>query len=125
MDFSDFFEPLDLADFNYAGEQGPFRMGDLIKSYTEKNNFPDPEGADLVILGVKEDRDSLNNEGCALAPDFVRKHLYSLYPGAFRPKIVDLGNIKAGFTIRDTYFAVASVLGEILEKNIIPIIIGG
>lgn len=126
MDLSDFFEPIDLMDFHYAGEgQGQQRMGDLIKSYTERGNFPDFENADLVIVGVREDRDAVNNEGCALAPDYVRKHLYNLYPGMFRPKIVDLGNIRAGFNISDTYFAVSSALGEILEKNIVPIIIGG
>ena len=86
---------------------------------------PDYLEADIVLIGVKEDRNAFNNEGCALAPDYVRKYLYNLYPGIFEPKIVDLGNIKAGFQVSDTYFALSSVVAEMLEKNIFPVIIGG
>jgi arginase family enzyme len=74
---------------------------------------------------VKEDRNAFNNEGCALAPDYVRKHLYNLFPGSFEPKIVDLGNIKTGFQVSDTYFGLSSVIAEMLENNIFPVIIGG
>jgi formiminoglutamase len=126
MDIYQFFEPIDLMDFHYAAEgPGHIRIGDLIKSYTNEDDFPDYSSADLVIIGVKEDRNAINNEGCALAPDYVRRYLYHLFPGVFSPKIVDLGNIKSGFTVSDTYFAVSSVVTEMIENNIIPIIIGG
>ena len=126
MDLSVFFEPVDLMDFQYSQDgPGQIRMGDVIRSFTEAGNFPDYEGADIVLIGVKEDRNAFNNEGCAMAPDYVRKHFYNLFPGAFTPKIVDLGNIRAGFNVTDTYFAVAEAVGELLENNIIPVIIGG
>jgi arginase family enzyme len=126
MDISHFFEPIDLMDFQYAAEgPGHIRMGDFIKSYISQEYFPDYLSADIVLIGVKEDRNAINNEGCALAPDFVRRYFYHLFPGVFDPKIVDLGNIKTGFTVSDTYFAVSSVVAEMLENNIIPLIIGG
>jgi arginase family enzyme len=126
MDISHFFEPIDLMDFHYASEGGGhFRMGDLIKSFTSQDIFPDYHNADIVLIGVNEERNAVNNEGCALAPDFVRRYLYPLFPGSFEPKITDLGNIKSGFTVSDTYFAVSSVIAEMLENNILPIIIGG
>jgi formiminoglutamase len=126
MDISHFFETIDLMDFQYAAEgSGHIRMGDLIRTYINKNDFPDYTSADIVLLGVCEDRNAVNNEGCSLAPDFVRRYLYQLFPGAFDPKIVDLGNIKSGFTVTDTYFAVSSVVTEMIEKNIIPVILGG
>jgi len=100
-------------------------MGDLIPGFTQPGNFPEYEGADIVLIGVKEDRNAFNNEGCGLAPDFVRRYLYNLFPGAFTVKIVDLGNIKTGFQVSDTYFALSSVIAEMLDKNIVPVIIGG
>src|SRR5512137_571375 len=103
MDIYQFFEPIDLMDFKYATEgPGHIRIGDLIKSYINEDDFPDYFSADIVLIGVKEDRNAINNEGCAMAPDFVRRYLYHLFPGVFDPKIVDLGNIKSGFTVSDT-----------------------
>ncbi|MDP4282661.1 MAG: formimidoylglutamase [Bacteroidota bacterium] len=126
MEIADFFQPVDLMDFRFAKETGGHpRMGDMIRSYTEETEFPDYHGADIAILGVKEDRNAVNNEGCAMAPDHIRKYLYLLYPGSFNPNIVDLGNIKAGFQVSDTYFALASAVGELLENNIVPVILGG
>jgi formiminoglutamase len=123
MDISDFFEPHDIG-FT-PGNSGQERLGDLITSHVQSGSFPEYLDADIVIIGVKEDRNSFNNEGCALAPDYVRKHLYNLFPGSFVPKIADLGNIKAGFQVSDTYFALSSVIAEMLEHNIFPVIIGG
>ncbi|MCX6246549.1 MAG: formimidoylglutamase [Bacteroidetes bacterium] len=123
MEISEFFEP---ADISYTPESsGLLRMGDKIKAFVNPGDFPDYMEADIVLIGVKEDRNAFNNEGCALAPDYVRKHLYNLFPGSFTPKIVDLGNIKAGFQVSDTYFALSSVIAEMLEQNIFPVIIGG
>ena len=126
MDFSEYFEPIDTMDFEFSPEgSGQPRIGDIIKGFINQGDFPDYEGADMVLIGVKEDRNAVNNEGCNLAPDFVRRHLYSLYPGDFTVKIIDLGNIKTGFEVSDTYFALSSVIAELLDKNILPVIIGG
>jgi arginase family enzyme len=123
MDISEFFEPVDTG---YIPESsGQPRMGDKITAFINPGEFPDYLEANIVLIGVKEDRNSFNNEGCALAPDYVRKHLYNLFPGTFEPKIVDLGNIKVGFQVSDTYFALSSVVAEMLDKNIVPVIIGG
>ncbi|MGA3015022.1 MAG: formimidoylglutamase [Bacteroidales bacterium] len=123
MDISEFFEPVDIS--YTSGSSGLIRMGDKITAFTDSGDFPGYHEADIVLIGVKEDRNAYNNEGCALAPDYIRKYLYNLFPGAFELKIVDLGNIKAGFQVTDTYFALSSVVEEMLENNIFPIILGG
>jgi formiminoglutamase len=126
MDISHFFEPIDLMDFQYAAEgPGHIRLGDLIKSHIHSGEFPEYSSADIVIIGINEDRNALHNEGCAQAPDFIRRFLYQLFPGAYSPKIVDLGNIKSGFNISDTYFAVSTVIAEMIENHIFPLILGG
>ena len=126
MDISAFFEPVDIREFTFAGEStGQIRLGNITRIYSEAGDFPDFLTSDIVLIGVKDDRSSVDNEGCSMAPDFVRKYLYQLFPGPFPIKLVDLGNIKKGFTITDTYFALSSVVAEMISNNIVPIIIGG
>jgi formiminoglutamase len=126
MDLSEYFEPIDLSGFEFKEEiPGHPRVGDLIVSYFKPEDFPDFSEAEIAIIGVKEDRNAVNNAGCALAPDHVRKYLYNLFPGAFKMKIVDLGNIKRGFNVSDTYFVMTTVISELLQHNVLPLILGG
>jgi len=126
MDIANFFEPIDLHEFPYAVEtQGQSRFGSLVKIFSDAGDFPDYQLADLAFIGVKDDRNAVDNEGCAMAPDLIRKYLYQLFPGTVPIKMVDLGNIKKGFAVSDTYFALSSVIAEMISNNILPIIVGG
>ncbi|MFH1159683.1 MAG: formimidoylglutamase [bacterium] len=122
----EYFTPIDTSEFYPHGEvEGHRHLGDLISAYSEPETFPGLEGADLAIIGVPEERNAVNNEGCADGPDLIRKHLYALYPGSFNPRIIDLGNLKQGHTVKDTYFALTSIITELLNANVIPVILGG
>ncbi len=121
----EFFSPIDISKLSGTGQYTAASYGTLINSYTKNGEFPGLENIQLAIIGLNEDRKSLNNEGCGLAPDYVRENLYKLFQGNYSTKIADLGNIKQGNTIEDSYFAVTDVLSQLLKKNIIPIIIGG
>lgn len=91
-----------------------------------RNDFPNWTAANIAIIGVCEDRGSEPNKGCASGPDEVRRFLYDLYPPAGNGlKICDLGNILPGERIEDTYFAVRTVVAQLLRRNIIPLILGG
>ena len=126
MDIAVFFEPIDLQELPYTGKtNGQARLGNSIRIYSEPDDFPDFTQAELAIIGVKDDRNAIHNEGCAMAPDIIRKYLYALFPGPQPVKIIDLGNIKKGFTVSDTYFALASVVAELINNNVLPIIVGG
>ncbi len=121
-----FFSPISITGF--APEHGflSSQLGNVIQAY--ETDFPSWEAdkqPQLAIVGVEEDRASMNNNGTDKAPDAVRKHLYALYQGDYKMNIVDLGNIKAGNTIQDTYIALKSVVEELVKENILPIIIGG
>ncbi len=48
-----------------------------------------------------------------------------LHAGNYNIQIADLGNIKQGATVTDTYFAVKTVVAELIKKDIFPLIIGG
>lgn len=79
---------------------------------------------DVVILGVEESRGSMNKKS-DLAPDEIRKQLYSLSDFFQSLRIIDLGNLKQGKTIKDTYAALEFVLNELLSIDTHIIIIGG
>ncbi len=123
---AEFFDPLPMGEI-FPQEEGPAfnRMGNLIRAYVKEDDFPEFQDADIALIGVTEDRNAVNNEGCAEGPDHIRKYLYRLTPIANNPRIIDLGNLKRGHTPSDTYFALTSVLAELLNANIIPVILGG
>jgi arginase family enzyme len=125
MEISVYLEPVrcDHFDFNDPGNHN--RMGEFITLYAEKDHFPDLTGTEIALLGVDEDRYAVNNPGCAQAPDAVRKYFYNLFRGNFNVKIADLGNIRRGHSVEDTYFALASVASDLIRNDIIPVIIGG
>lgn len=90
-----------------------------------KGMFPSFENVRLAILGVGEERGSALNKGCAKGADEIRKKLYRLKAHQETLPVIDLGNLKIGETLEDTYAAVATVVSELLPLKIIPVIIGG
>ena len=123
MEWSDFLNPINTEELRKPHSRA--RFGDVITIYQEAGNFPALDGMDIAIVGVEEARAALNNKQCDQAPDAVRKYLYDLFPNNPNIKIVDMGNIKRGFELPDTYVALSGVLSELLYRGIIPVVIGG
>lgn len=121
----EFLTAVDRAAILEEVELHPGQIGNYIFMYAgsevELSDF------NIAIIGVNEDRGSLPNGGSAKAPDLVRKQLYKLFmpPIDKEFKVIDLGNIGQGETPRDTYFALSSVILELLMHKVIPIVIGG
>lgn len=120
-----YFEPIDLSGYDYADKAHRKRLGDVVRAFHAEAAFPELEGIDIAILGVNEDRAAVNNKGCAKAPTHIREYLYRLFEGDFKARIADLGNIRAGDSIKDTYFAVTEVLQELISAGIMPVLLGG
>ena len=120
MSFSEYFEPVNISegDLNFDYKENQFLNS--ISFFTDQ----DTSEFDIAIIGVGEERNS-NNEGCAIAPNHVRKHLYRLVSLNSTTKIIDLGNLKIGATVEDTYFALSSIIEDLVKHNVLPIIIGG
>ncbi|MBE8713097.1 formimidoylglutamase [Sphingobacterium hungaricum] len=127
MSLADFLSPIQKSHYANNEQFNVAQLGSLIQAYEDA--FPDLENEEtkpqLAIIGVEEDRGSVNNAGAKKSPEKVRKHLYHLYPGDYRVRIADLGNIQQGNTINDTYTALKLVVEELIKKDILPIIIGG
>lgn len=121
----EYFSAIDISTFSGNASYTASSYGKLVNAYVKGGDFPDLENIQLAIIGVEEDRKALGNEGCGLAADYVRENFYRLFQGNYTAKIADLGNIRKGNTIEDSYFAVTDVLSQLLKKNILPIILGG
>ncbi len=123
MSLNDFFSPVSTDSIKPHSGYVNGSIASQIQTYIHR--FPDLEDIHLVLIGVEEDRHAINNKGCAFAADAVRPYFYKLFRGPFELKMADLGNIKAGASVRDTYVALKTVVAELLKKNIVPIIMGG
>lgn len=124
MDLSIYFEPVPTDIIRDLVISKPV-IGNVTKVFLEDTSFPDTSDFDIAIIGVPDDRGSVNNVGCDHAPNEIRKYLYNLFPGAWRARIADLGNIKKGHTEADTNFALSEVMSSLIGNKIFPIIIGG
>ena len=117
----DFFSPVSDSIATCIDAQPSTSLGHAIKIYFTDTPFPDLSEVQLAILGVEDAR---GGSGDSVREGLVevRKELYQLFGGNWKSGIADLGNIKAGHTIEDTYFAVSSVLTSLLKQNIVPVI---
>ncbi|MEG1762073.1 MAG: formimidoylglutamase [Bacteroidales bacterium] len=123
IDLSLYFNPCNQLNEDFFIDQR-VRWGRQIDAFADISYFPDWTHAHIALLGVSENRNSTCSINCEGA-DIVRKHLYNLFPGKFKSKIVDLGNLKTGNTPNDTYFILKEVVCALLSNRVIPIIIGG
>lgn len=119
----DFLQPLEVNLYKGKTPWDKFQLGSQI--YLNQNNDFDINDYNIALFSVKEDRGSTVNPGCAAAEKDIRKALYELYPHFEMPRIIDLGNIIQGNTLKDTQIAVKTVVSELIDKQIVPIIIGG
>lgn len=100
-------------------------LGRKLKIHSQQNGIPDLDGVKIAIVGVLENRNDINYIGEELNLSEIRKSLYALFPGNWHTTIADLGDIKKGESVEDTYYALQTTIAILIEKNIIPLIIGG
>lgn len=129
MQIADLFEPVNISLFEGQSYAMHDSLRQHIKIYSDKNNFPGDVDLDIVIIGVDEYRGSafktMGRGRQNHAADEIRKKLYLLKRHNHFCRIADIGNFIPGHTIEDTYFALGSLVTELIQKNIFPIIIGG
>ncbi len=120
-----YFRPLELT-FQQEEQALPYdALGNHVRMYNAEGNFPDFEGAKIAIIGIGEERGSVSNKGCAKGADAIREKFYRLKIHQNPQEIIDLGNLKVGHSIEDTYAAIATVVSELLPLKVIPVILGG
>lgn len=120
MDISILFNP--LPDTLYQADYPNNSVGQSTKMYGDK--FPDVSGLHIAIIGVPEERGTDNNQGAASGPDEIRKKLFHLRKGNAPYRMADLGNLKPGVDLDETYTRLSEVCRMLLELNVLPLILG-
>jgi len=121
-DLHEFLSPLNVAALNGSRPYNGSQMGSVIKIYEDE--FPDLENIDIVIAGINEFRGA-GFESKENAADAVRKKFYQFHYWHKDISLADIGNIKTGASLPDSYSAIAIVLKELLQMNKTVILLGG
>lgn len=118
-----FLKPLSKEIVQFITDFSSQQLGSKMSLHTQ-DEFPDLSKIKIAVLGVLDNR---GDSFCSSTVDLthIRKELYALYPGNWDASMADLGDIEAGNSILDTYFALKEVVSELLKKKILPIVIGG
>jgi arginase family enzyme len=119
----DFLEPVNTYDLSNDEGYRDTQLGKHIAVYEE--SFPDLNDADLVLVGCGEARGEGPGHSRTNAPDAIRRQFYALYHWHDDVKIADIGNIKTGATLNDSYAAVRSVVSELVSQGKRVVILGG
>ena len=123
QDLDDFLDPISIDVLMDDVGLTDGQLGKHILRY--ETEIPSLEGIDIVLLGVPENRGERANNTHPSAPDSIRKQFYALHYWHQDVTLADLGNIKTGATLVDTYAAVKTVLAEMLRLNKTVVLLGG
>ncbi len=119
----DFLDPVDLPQVLEDGDLKEGQIGKSIDIFQDA--FPDLTHADIVIASCDELRGDGQLGSASAETDAVRKELYSLYYWHKQIKLADIGKVKTGMHISDTYAAIKTVAKEVIQQNKIFLLIGG
>jgi formiminoglutamase len=122
-DLLDFLAPVNIHSLNDDGGYNDGQFAKHIAVY--ESELPDITNADIVLVGVDEYRGSGIFNDNIYAADSIRKQLYQLHYWHFDVTIADIGNIKTGASLNDSYAAIKTVLAELMRLNKTVVIIGG
>ncbi len=124
MSINDYLEPVGLEKPGETIISFDSQFGTNIQIHTPSEPVKNLSNYDIALLGVPEDRNSLN-KGSSLAPDMIRAELYQLSKINSKYNIIDLGNLKEGNTFNDSYHGLSYVINELLNNQVIIILLGG
>ena len=117
MNWSDYLIPANIS----ATKSDSF--GDTVVAYKGEENFDIPESTKIAVIGIPEDRFS-DGAGEIKSPVAIRKQLYALSAGS-QGTVVDLGNLRTGKKLVDTYYCIKDMVSELYRRNVVTLLIGG
>ncbi len=120
---ADFLEPVNKYEISEDESYHQTQLGEHIDLFDE--HFPDIDNADVVLVGCGEMRGAAGSANNLKAPNDVRKAFYALYHWHKEVQLADVGNIKPGASLHDTYAAIQAVTSELIQQGKRVVIIGG
>jgi arginase family enzyme len=121
-DLHEYLSPVNVAEISEDAAYNDSQIASVIKINEEE--IPDLSDIDLVIVGVNEFRGNgfIATKNSA---DAIRKKFYELHYWHKEISIADIGNIKVGASLNDSYSALSIVLKELFQLKKTVVIIGG
>ena len=121
LDLSLFFDALESS---FAPENVP---EDALFHLVARNEgvFPDWQQTHIALIGVPEERGTRTNLGTAGGAADIRRQFYLLKKPASTCRISDLGDLRVGIDLQETYFRVREVCETLLGQGVFPILVGG
>ena len=124
LNISDFLAPLNRHELSYDRGYKDGQIGRIIQCYDDEG-FPDIDEVDLVFIGCGEQRGNGMHMAYSAAPDAIRRQFYSLFFWHQDLRMADLGNLRKGADLADTYAALKTVISELLNEKKTVVILGG
>jgi len=122
-DLHDFLTAIPIHELN---DDNGYTDGQLARHIAlHDTELPDITDADIVLVGVNEIRGSGIADNGENAANHIRKQLYQLHYWHTDVVIADIGDIKTGATLNDSYAAVKTVLAELFRMKKTVVILGG
>lgn len=121
MDLKLFFDNLPDSVADFGGNVAT--MAGVISANTAA--MPTWKKADIALIGVAEGRGDFAYQMAANPADTIRKQFYNLFHTNKNYNVVDLGNLRLGDNLEQTYLRLSEVCETLLKNNVLPIIIGG
>jgi arginase family enzyme len=114
-------ELIELPNPYEVSEDEGYRPGQIGQLLTDHNDL---DAADLLLLSCDDCR-GMGVRSATTNAQAARRQLYSLYWWHAELQVADLGSIKTGATLHDTYAALAMVVREVLKAGKRLLIFGG
>lgn len=119
----DFLEPVNLYELSDDEGYKDTQLGKHI--LVNEDYFPDLTEADFVLVGFGESRGFSPTARINEGPDAIRKEFYSLFQWHRDVQVADIGNVRPGATLQDSYAALKSVINELIRNGKRAVILGG
>src|SRR5690242_2079673 len=113
LNIIDFLEPLNIDQLSEDEQYRDGQIGKAISVY--ESDIPDLTGIDIVLIGCDEERGFAIRKKAGSSPDAIRQEFYKLYYWHQDLKLADIGNVKTGATLQDTYAALKLVITELTQ----------
>ena len=125
-DFShiiDFVDPINVSLISNDEVYKEGQIGKIIDIY--EDHLPAIEEADIVLVGCNEERGNGITRKGSSAPDAIRRQFYQLFYWHTDIRLADVGNVKKGAGLGDTYAALKTVIKELITGGKTVMILGG
>ena len=119
---TEFLEPVNRSVLSNDESYREGQIGSFINLF--EHEYPDLEEASVVFVGCNDQRGSGSLKRCT-ASEEIRREFYRLYYWHSDLKIADIGDVKTGKSITDTYAALKVVIRELIAEGKVVIVLGG